>query len=158
MKDIVKVLFVCMGNICRSPAAEGVLKHLAAQNPHLRLEVASCGIGDWHIGKGPDARIREASLARGINLVGCAQQFKKEFLQHYDYILASDQEIVRDLYHYAQTPEQKSKIFLMTAFSSLYKDQDVPDPYYGGLGGFELVLDMLEDGCKGFVEYIQSRN
>lgn len=154
-KKQTRVLFVCLGNICRSPAGEGILKHLVAQDTSLNLFVMSCGIGDWHVGQGPDWRIREASSARGIVLNGRAQQFQKAFLDQFDYILASDHEVLRDLHRYAQTPEQKSKISLMTHYSHTYKGQEIPDPYYGGSGGFDLVLDMLQDSCEGLLEHIR---
>ena len=155
-KKPVNVLFVCMGNICRSPAAEGVLKHLLKQNPSLNVYVESCGIGDWHIGQAPDFRIQQASKARGIALTGVAQQFKSHFLDQFDYILVSDKEILKYLYRAAKTPEQKGKIFLMTEFSTVYKGEEIPDPFYQGDIAFELVLDMLEDSCHGLLEHIRS--
>lgn len=150
----VQVLFVCMGNICRSPAGEGILKHLIKQQPGLNIQVASCGIGDWHIGRPADRRMQEACQARGIALTSLAQQLQKEFLDQYDYILVADQEVLKYLYHCAKTPEQKAKIFLMTAFSPIYQGQEVPDPYYQANGAFELVLDMLEDACRGLLKHI----
>lgn len=155
MEKRTRILFVCLGNICRSPAAEGILKHLVAQDPSLRISATSCGIGDWHIGQGPDWRMREAASARGIALCGRAQQFQQPFFDQYDYILASDKEVLRDLYHYAETPEQKSKISLMTQFSRNYKGQEIPDPYYRGRGEFDLVLDMLQDCCEGLLDHIR---
>ncbi|CUI16428.1 low molecular weight protein-tyrosine-phosphatase [Candidatus Protochlamydia naegleriophila] len=152
----VRVMFVCMGNICRSPAAEGILKHLA-QNESLSLHVESCGVGDWHVGQAPDRRIQEASKARGIVLTSRAQQFQKDFFDHFDYILVADKEVLKFLYQYARTPEYKAKIALMTEFSSLYKGQDVPDPYYQPGGAFELVLDMLEESCEGLLNHIRNK-
>lgn len=154
-KGEIRVLFVCMGNICRSPAGEGILRHFASQDPSLAVYVESCGIGDWHIGQAPDRRIQEASKARGIVLTSLAQQFQHAFLDEFDYILAADKEVLKFLYHYAKTPNQKTKIFLMTAFSPIYAGQEVPDPYYQSNGAFELVLDMLEDSCQGLLQYIR---
>ncbi len=151
----IKVLFVCMGNICRSPAGEGILKHLVKQDPSLNIQVESCGIGDWHIGQAPDRRIHEASKARGIALTGKAKQFQKSYFDQFDYILAADKEVLKYLYHYAETPEQKAKIALMTAFSANYSGQEVPDPYYLSSGAFDLVLDMLEDACQGLIQSIR---
>lgn len=153
----VRVMFVCMGNICRSPAAEGILKHLAQDESHFSLHVESCGVGDWHIGQAPDKRIQEASKARGIVLMSRAQQFQKEFLDDFDYILVADKEVLKFLYHYAKTPEHKAKIALMTEFSSLYRGQEVPDPYYQPGGAFELVLDMLEESCEGLMNHIRNK-
>lgn len=155
MKQI-RVLFVCMGNICRSPAAEGILKHLAKSEPIVEVLVESCGIGDWHVGQGPDGRILEATKARGIALTSIAKQFQRGFFDQFDYILAADNEVLKYLFQFAKTTEQKSKIFLMTEFSSLYRGQEIPDPYYGGDGAFELVLDMLEDSCKGLLSKVRS--
>ncbi|MBA3722374.1 MAG: low molecular weight phosphotyrosine protein phosphatase [Parachlamydiaceae bacterium] len=155
MKKEIKVLFVCLGNICRSPAAEGILRHLSKDDREVNINIASCGIGDWHLGKLPDARMRAASLLRGVSLTSKAQAFEKSFFDKYDYIMVADKEILRDLKHYAQTDEQKSKILLMTEYADLYKRQEVPDPYYGGERGFENVLDMLENSCKGLLEHIK---
>lgn len=154
VKKNISVLFVCMGNICRSPAGEGILKHLANQDSSLNLNVESCGIGDWHVGQAPDFRIQEAAQLRGITLTSRAQQFQHIFLDQFDYVLAADKEVLKFLYHYAKTSEQKNKIFLMTAFSSIYKEQEVPDPYYQSHGAFEFVLDVLEDSCQGLIHHI----
>lgn len=148
------VLFVCMGNICRSPAGEAILRHLAAQNADLKIDVESCGIGDWHIGQPPDPRIQEAANNRGIYLESRAQVFQKSYFDRFDYILVADKEIIKFLYRYAKTPEHKAKILLMTAFSSLYQGQEIPDPYYIAGGAFDLVLDMLEDSCHGLLRRI----
>lgn len=156
MDKKVHVLFVCMGNICRSPAAEAILKHLVKQYPSLDIVVESCGIGDWHLGHAPDSRMQESAKARGIFLTGKARQFQREYLDRFDFILASDKEIQSDLYHYAKTPEQKAKIGLMTDFSTAYRGQEVPDPYYQTGGAFDLVLDILEDSCEGLLNKINS--
>jgi protein-tyrosine phosphatase len=157
MEKKAHVLFVCMANICRSPAAEGVLKHFAKKYPDLNITVQSCGIGDWHIGASPDHRMQETSKARGIYLTSQARQFQKSFFDQFDFILASDKEVRNNLYHYATTPEDKAKIGLMTDYSPVYKGQEVPDPYYQAGGSFELVMDILEDSCTGLLEYIQSQ-
>lgn len=155
---MVKVLFVCLGNICRSPAAEGLLRHMTAQQElSLEVYIESCGLGDWHIGQLPDERMREASKSRGIILTSRAQRFKPDFFDTFDYILAADHEVLNDLRRIAKTPEHKAKIQLMTSFSASYKDEEIPDPYYSGEAGFELVLDMLEDVCEGFLKYLQEQ-
>src|SRR6476660_1394014 len=143
-KKEIRVLFVCMGNICRSPAGEAILKHLVRQDPSLNIYVESCGIGDWHIGQPPDKRMQEATKERNISMTGRAQQFRYPFFDSFDYILVADKEVLKYLYQFAKTAEQKAKLFLMTAFSSLYAGQEIPDPYYQPNGAFELVLDMLE--------------
>lgn len=156
MKKEVRILFVCLGNICRSPAAEGILKHLNDKNPALKIYVESCGIGDWHVGRGADSRMKETAALRGIKLDGKAQQFDNAFFYAFDLILASDREVQHFLHHYAQ-PDQKSKIHLMTEFSPTYHGQDVPDPYYGGAQGFDHVMDILEDSCVGLIEFLRSK-
>lgn len=154
-KKRISIMFVCMGNICRSPAGEGVMKQIALREELLSYHVESSGIGDWHCGQPPDARIQEAAQLRGINLTSVAQQFQDSFLDCFDYILAADQEVLNSLKAYAKTPEHKSKIHLMTAFSSIYKGLEIPDPYYEPHRAFEIVLDMLEDSCNGLAEHIR---
>lgn len=155
---MVAVLFVCLGNICRSPAAEGVLRHLAAKDQQFSdLVVESCGVGDWHLGHLPDERMRDAAKLRGIALTSRARQFKSDFFEKYDYILVSDKEVLNHLYYHAKDPAYKSKIHLMTQFSSSYKGQEIPDPYYLGSSAFDLVLDMLEDSCEGLLAHIAKK-
>jgi len=154
MKKKIKVLFVCLGNICRSPAAEGIMRHLAAQEPSLDIHIESCGLGDWHIGKEPDLRMCEAAINRGFTLTSRAQKIQKEWLDDYDHILVADQKVMQSIQELADTPKRKSKVVMMTEYSKHYKGQDVPDPYFGGQAGFELVLDMLEESCKGLIKHI----
>jgi protein-tyrosine phosphatase len=145
------VLFVCLGNICRSPAAEGVLKEMVSSN----TKVASAGLGDWHEGQLPDERMRKAALRRDIVLTMRAQQIQEKHFEEFDLILGATREICDELVSLASHPEQKAKVKLMTAFSPTYKDQDVPDPYYKGTQDFELVLDILEDACEGLLEHLR---
>ncbi len=151
----VKVLFVCLGNICRSPAAEATLKHFSKDQPDLNVYVESCGIGDWYLGQSPDRRMQEASQMRGLTLTSRAQQFQQSYFDIFDYILASDKEVLSSLYHKASTPHHKAKVNLMTHFSFRYHDQEIPDPYYASTGLFDLVLDMLEDACSGLIAHIK---
>lgn len=150
------VLFVCLANICRSPAAEGLLKHMAASKlGEGKITVASCGIGDWQLGELPDARMRVVAQRRGVTLASRAQQFKLSFFDEYDYILAVDKEVLRELHRYASHPQHKAKLNLITAFSPIYREQDIPDPYYAGEYAFDQVLDMIEDSCEGLLDHIQ---
>lgn len=152
------ILFVCMGNICRSPAAEGMLRDMIYQDPDLKhkvITVQSCGLGSWHVGNLPDQRMQEAINRRGIILTSRAQKFKTDFFQQFNFILAADHEVLNSLYTYANTAEDKAKIHLITAFSESYFNQEVPDPYYSGEAGFEQVLDMLEDSCAGLINHIK---
>lgn len=150
-----KVLFVCVGNICRSPAAEGVMRRLVEQKGLSdQVMVASCGIGDWHAGQPPDHRIRQAAQERGFTLNTRAKAFTPNFLDEFDYIMASDPEVLGHLLSFARTPEQKAKLHLMTTFGKAFKGLSVPDPFYEGPAAFEHVLDVLEDACLGLLEEI----
>lgn len=152
---MISVLFVCLGNICRSPAAEGILRHLTKAHTSLpEIYVRSCGLGSWYVGQLPDLRMREASAQRGVILSSEAQQFERKFFQQFDYIMAVNQEVLEVLSQHANTKESLSKLYLVTAFSVSYKDQAIPDPFYGNENDFNLVLDMLEDSCEGLIQEI----
>jgi len=148
------VLFVCLGNICRSPAAEAILRHLA-ENENVNVHIESCGLGDWHEGSLPDERMRGASKNRGFILSSRAQKIQLEFFDKFDLIFAADHKVLNELYKFADKPEHKAKMHFITHFSKAYKDLEVPDPYYGGDAGFENVLDMLEDSCEGILKHIK---
>lgn len=155
---MVSVLFVCLANICRSPAAEEVLRTLGSRDyADLSLHVESCGIGSWQVGQLPDERMRHAAKRRGLSLTSRAKQFEPEFFERFDYILAADDKVLKALYQLAQSPEHKAKVHLLTAFSPCFKDQSLPDPYYHGEAGFEQVLDMIEDACEGFLAQINKK-
>lgn len=151
---MVSVLFVCLGNICRSPAAETILRRLGEQSGVEGLTVSSCGIGDWHVGDLADDRMVSAAKLRGYVITKRAEQFKKEYLDKYDLILASDHEVIEALYLLAKSPAQKSKIHLISSFSPTYKGEEIPDPYYAGAAVFDEVIDMLQDCCEGLLENI----
>ncbi len=155
---MVSILFVCLGNICRSPAAEGVLRHLISNEPNLSdMNISSCGMGSWYVGQLPDDRIRAAAKARGIDLISRAQLFDPHFLDKYDYIFAADHEVLHHLYRYAKTPQHKAKIHLFTAFSSRYPNQIIPDPFYQGDAAFDYILDIIEDSCEGFIGHLKKQ-
>lgn len=156
---MVAVLFVCLGNICRSPAAEGLLRHMSRQPENrVKIEVESCGLGSWHIGHLPNEEMRAAAEERGISLHSRAQQFTSGHLDRFDYILAVDQSVINQLYQYAQTPEHKAKIHLVTEYSRIYFREDIPDPFYKGRQAFDQVLDMLEDACQGLLEHLHKNH
>jgi protein-tyrosine phosphatase len=152
------ILFVCLGNICRSPAAEEIMRSIIKENAReikddFRIE--SCGLGDWHKGHLPDERMRDAAKNRGYILASRAQEFQPVFFDDFDLILVADHKVMNELYRYAASPDYKAKIHLITHFSACFTDQDVPDPYYQGKAGFEHVLDMIEDSCTGLLDHLK---
>lgn len=155
---MVAVLFVCLGNICRSPAAEGILRHMANEGAApLKIDVESRGLGDWHQGQLPDVRMREAAGNRGVRLASRAKKIELEDFDRFDFVLVADEKVRSELYRHITSPEHRAKIHFMTHFSSVYKDQPVPDPYYEGDAGFEHVLNMLEDSCQGLLAHIKNQ-
>lgn len=152
------ILFVCMGNICRSPAAEGIMKTLLQKESLAPIHVESCGIGDWHLGHSPDLRMIEAAKLRGVFLDSRAKQFIISQYDQFDLILAVDEEVLNLLLNHTRKKEQKIKIKLITAFSDHFKNQNIPDPYQLNEKGFERVLDILEDSCKGLINQLKTNN
>ena len=149
-----RVLFVCLGNICRSPAAEGIMRHLVEeQGLENEFEIESAGIGAWHVGQLPDDRMRRCASERGYWLGSHARQIERNDLENCDLIIVMDKENLHDVQNMAHSDEEKVKIRLMTEYctSRFASYKEVPDPYYGGSRGFELVLDMLEDACNGLI-------
>ena len=153
-----RILFVCMGNICRSPTAEGVFRHkLKELAPELRVYVDSAGTHAYHVGEPPDPRACRAAERRGIDIVGLrARRITDEDFTRFDLILAMDA-LNRVTLEERCVPEQHSRIRLLLEFSSQYPGLDVPDPYYGGIGGFERVLDMVEDAASGLIAHLRTR-
>lgn len=148
-----KVMFVCLGNICRSPAAEAILRK-KAEEAGIDLHVESASIGEWHTGKLADSRTREAASRRGYVLSSRAKKILDSQFSEFDYIFAADNSILHHLQKIA-TPEQKAKISLITEYSSAFRGEEVPDPFYGGEEAFEHVLDILEDACAGLIKKLQ---
>ena len=151
---MIRLLFVCMGNICRSPLAEGVFLHLAKErNLSEKFEVDSAGVGDWHVGHAPDPRSQAVANKHGIELMCRARQVETpEDFENFDLILAMDRTNFRDLLSLSPS-EYHHKIRLMRDYdSSAMEDREVPDPYYGGPGGFDNVYDMLQRACSGLLE------
>jgi len=156
----VKILFVCMGNICRSPTAEGVMRRLLDDAGLAdRVHVESAGTGGWHAGEPPDERATIAARRRGITLAGAAQQVRAADFRDFDLLVAMDRANLRELL--AQVPDEDAadKVRLLREFdpaSSGAPDLDVPDPYYGGDRGFETVLDMVEAACRGLLDELRA--
>ena len=151
-----KLLFVCLGNICRSPAAEGVFLHLLeARGLSNQFLVDSAGTGGWHVGNPADRRMRAAAERRGIHLPSRARQIELADFGNFDRILTMDDDNLQAVRSLAGELGARSDLALvepMTSHCRRFSDTEVPDPYYGGEQGFEHVLDLLEDACSGLLE------
>jgi protein-tyrosine phosphatase len=153
-----KILFVCLGNICRSPSAEGVMNHLLAQeNLAGQVVCDSAGTSAYHIGEPPDRRMTAAAKQRGILLVGQARQFTKADFEKFDLILAMDRDNFADICFLDPDGRYKHKVRLMCDFCTRHTLREVPDPYYGGSEGFSQVVDLLLDACEGLLNYIKEK-
>ncbi len=155
----VKVLFVCMGNICRSPTAHGVFRHLVAQaGLASRIEIDSAGTHAYHEGEPPDERAQETALARGIDIADLrARRAAPQDFQYFDYVLAMDQ----DNYHRLSLicPQgMERKLLLFMDYAPEFRVREVPDPYYGGRSGFDRVFDMVEAAARGLLGEISRRH
>ncbi len=145
------ILFVCLGNICRSPSGEAVLK-AKLKNVGLEREVFvdSAGTSGYHTGERTDQRMQSHAIKRGYDLTSISRQVQPEDFENFDYIIAMDKSNYRNLFNMAPSQKYHHKIKLMTDFSQHYEG-DIPDPYYGGSQGFENVLDILEDAVNGLI-------
>lgn len=150
-----RVLFVCLGNICRSPAAEGVFLHLLAREQlQDQILVDSAGTGGWHVGHPPDERMQAAAARRGIALNSRARQIQLADISGFDHILTMDADNlaqVQALSRRAGAGPHRARIAPLTSYCRLSSAEAVPDPYYGGPEGFEQVLDLLQDACAGLL-------
>ena len=153
-----RVLLVCMGNICRSPTAEGVLRcFIKNNNLGDKVEVDSAGTHGYHVGEAPDSRTQRAAAVRGYNLSQLrARKVARQDLDYFDLILAMDKSNLDNLRRLA-TPEQQERIKLFMDYARSFDDDEVPDPYYGLGHGFDLVLDMVEDASLGLIEEIKKK-
>ena len=152
-----RILFVCLGNICRSPMAEGVFRQELERRgiDHL-VEVDSAGTSDWHVGEPPDPRARRAIARRGVDISHLrGRQVRPRDLEDFDLILAMDAENYSDLLALANT-EQAERIRLFLDFAPEAGMREVPDPYFGEEDGFEMVLDLLEAAAKGLADYVEN--
>ncbi len=153
---MINILFVCLGNICRSPSGEGVFKALVKrENLETKFYIDSAGTSAFHVGEQADRRMQRHAAKRDIFLTSRSRKFTRDDFIKFDYIMAMDNDNYRDIISIDKHNEYKRKVFMMTDFSPVYKSQEVPDPYYGGKDGFEDVLDMLEESCIGFLEMLK---
>lgn len=159
-----KLLFICLGNICRSPAAEGIMRHKVEEH-YLwdDVMVDSAGIGAWHVGEHPDRRMQKHAQQRGYDLSQLrARQFRSDDFDRFDYIIVMDEENYHDVLqrmphtdNEAQRRAYDKKVLRMKDYFTEHRGRtSVPDPYYGGAEGFELALDLIEDGCEGLLNRI----
>lgn len=146
-----KILFVCLGNICRSPAAEGVFSAMVEQKDFV---IDSAGTSGFHSGDKADPRMIQHAKQRGIELTSRSRKFVQEDLDLFDHILVMDDKNLQDVLKMANS-EQSKKVKKITDYCTRLKYNHVPDPYYGGAQGFDLVLDILDDACKGFLKSLQ---
>ena len=150
----IRLLCVCTGNICRSPTAEGVLRHKIAQRGWTWLEVDSAGTHDYHVGEPPDPRTQRAARARGYDLKGLrARQICRDDFFRFDWILAMDRGHLAILERLCP-PGAKAQLALFLARSRTAPNGEVPDPYYGGPEGFDQVLDLIEEGAEGWLAWL----
>ncbi len=155
-----KLLFVCLGNICRSPAAEAVFQQLVkTQNLEAKYIVDSAGTGGWHVGGKPDSRMIMAASKRGVNISSIARQFKLEDFNRFDLILTMDNDNYETIMSLAKKASFKDCALIkpILSFARKTKLSEVPDPYYGGELGFEKVLDLLEDACSELLKELEER-
>ncbi|MDJ0533221.1 MAG: low molecular weight protein-tyrosine-phosphatase [Xenococcaceae cyanobacterium MO_207.B15] len=150
-----KLLFVCLGNICRSPSAENIMNHLIKEaNLTEKIICDSAGTSAYHIGSPPDRRMSAAAMQKGIELVGKARKFQAADFERFNLILAMDRENYRDILYSDRQCQYEDKVKMMCSFATQYSEQEVPDPYYGGEAGFNYVIDLLLDSCDGLLDYI----
>ena len=156
---LTRIMFVCMGNICRSPLAEGVFRHIAKERGvYDHYEVASSGTGAWHVGEKPDRRMRETASRHGVSLDGQrAQQFEFGDLDYYDLILAMDGNNESGIRHMDPGRRYAEKVHLFRSYDPEPGDMQVPDPYYGGAKGFENVYQMVDRTVRALLDELEKK-
>lgn len=157
----IRVLFVCLGNICRSPAAEGAfLKLVKKENLESYFDIDSCGTSQYHIGSLPDPRTRQVAKQNGVYLTHKARQLRDSDLESFDFILAMDRKNLDDILSRIPTETDIAKVMLFAPFADYPKleEAEVPDPYYGSFKDFEFVQDLVERSSIGFLKYLKENN
>lgn len=148
-----KLLFICLGNICRSPAAEGIMKALVRKaGREDEFYIDSAGIGGWHIGLLPDPRMRKHGARHGYDFCSRARQFTTDDFARFDLIITMDEDNYEVVTDRARTPEEAHRVVRMASYLSHHQASSIPDPYYGGDQGFESVIALLEDACQGLLD------
>ena len=157
---MIHVLFVCLGNICRSPLAEGVFKHLVFEDGlEDKIFVESAGTSGWHVGDRPDPRSIEVARENGIDLDSYGRKAISDDFAEFDYIIAMDQNNFADMRSLdGSSKKDAAKLYLMRDFDEIGKGQDVPDPYYGGDDGFSYVFELLDRSCRNLLKEIREEN
>ncbi|ADE11991.1 low molecular weight protein-tyrosine-phosphatase [Sideroxydans lithotrophicus] len=155
----VRILFCCMGNICRSPTAEAVFRHYVAQAGLAeRIHIDSAGTHDYHIGEAPDVRTQRAAKQRGYDMSDLrGRQVEAGDFKRFDYVLAMD-EANLDILQRLRPRDAQSHLGLFLEFAECYREREVPDPYFGGADGFEHVLDMVEDAANGLLRHVRQHH
>ncbi|MGL1892072.1 MAG: low molecular weight phosphotyrosine protein phosphatase [Spirochaetaceae bacterium] len=154
-----KIVFVCLGNICRSPSAEGIFKKLIIDhNLQNDIYIDSAGTSAYHVGERSDSRMRQHAYKRGYQLTSLSRRFVHKDFNDFDLIIVMDQSNFTDVKNIDIDGDYSDKIMMMTSFSTNYSNTDVPDPYYGGPDGFDNVITILEESCLGLLEYLKSND
>ncbi|MCC2625903.1 MAG: protein tyrosine phosphatase [Burkholderiales bacterium] len=157
---MLKVLFVCLGNICRSPLAHGILDNFVKENGYVdKIKVSSAGTSAFHVGSRPDPRTIDVCKKHGITLNSTARQFVANDFWEYDFILVMDHLNYADVLHLCENKEHRAKVLMLRSFDpEAHGMFDVPDPYYGGVNGFEEVFAMCNRSIQGFIAFLQSQS
>lgn len=153
-----RLCFVCLGNICRSPTAEGIMRTLVSQQGlDGHIEVESAGTGTWHLGEAADSRARATAKARGVTLDRRAQQFTRAWFDRFDYVLVMDEDIQQTIRRLSPAKADHEKVHVLRDFDpDSPRGSRVPDPYYGGPDGFEDVFDICDAACRGLLAHLRA--
>jgi len=157
---MIRVCFVCLGNICRSPTAEGIMLHLVrASGLQAQIQIDSAGTAGYHQGEAADGRSRQTAMAHGVDLPSRSRQFVPADFQRFDHVIAMDRENARNLRRIAPDDKATGRVTLLRNFAANgARDLDVPDPYYGGPEGFEQVFDICQAGCEGLLRFLREEH